>query len=396
MKCKTQTQINQQNYLLAAAGEGGGGDGVAGGVLGRIVAGWEVVDLLVAVHEVHEAVVVVVVVGALGRVGREQQVVWAEAVALRVGVGEDPRLQQLVVGVVDPRHDDPGAERQLLVLREEVVDVAVEHHPPHGLQRDDVLGPRLGDVERVEVEAVLVVGVDGLDEQLPLREVAGGDGVVEVLRGVAVVGPADGDGLVVEQRLDAAGRLPVELDVVRLAGAVDERVGVDAGAVHVAVVGGDADVVEEEGEHVEALRVVGEEVEDAPVLLDVRLGVGLERVHHVRELHAVADEEDGEVVADEVPVALPGVELDGEATRVAEGLRAAALVDDGGEADDDRGLDARGAEEVGAGEVGDVVGDLEEALGAGAAGVHHALRDTLPVEVGQLLNHVVVLQEPRA
>ena len=37
--------------------------------------------------------------------------------------------------------------------------------------------------------------LDGLDEQLPLREVAGGDGVVEVLRGVAVVGPADGDGL---------------------------------------------------------------------------------------------------------------------------------------------------------------------------------------------------------
>jgi hypothetical protein len=66
----------------------------------------------------------------------------------------------------------------------------------------------------------------------------------------------------------------------------------------------------------------------APVLLDVRLGVGLERVHHVREPHGVADEEDGEVVV------LPGVELDGESARVPQRLGAAALVDHCGEAHD--------------------------------------------------------------
>ena len=313
--------------------------------------------------------------------------------ALRVGVGEDPGLQQLVVGVVDPRDDESRAECQLLVLGEEVVDVAVEHHPPHGLQREHVLGPRLGHVQRVEVEAVLVLRVHGLDVERPLREVPRRDGVGEVLGGVAVVGAADGDGLVVQQRPDAAGGAPVELDVGGLAGAVDERVGVHPGAVHVAVVGGDADVVEEEGEHVEALRVVGEEVEDAPVLLDVRLGVWFERVHHVRELHAVADEEDGEVVAHQVPVALPGVELDGEPARVAQRLGAPALVDHRGEAHDHGGLHAGGAQEVGARQVGDVVGHLEEALGAGATGVHHALRDPLTVEVGKLLHQVVVLKQ---
>ncbi len=36
---------------------------------------------------------------------------------------------------------------------------------------------------------------------------------------------------------------------------------------------------------------VGEEVGDAPVLLEVVLGVGLQRVHHVGELDAVTDEE---------------------------------------------------------------------------------------------------------
>lgn len=56
-------------------------------------------DLLIAVGEVHEAIVVVVVVGALGRVGGQEQVVGAQAVALRVCIREDARLQQLVIRV---------------------------------------------------------------------------------------------------------------------------------------------------------------------------------------------------------------------------------------------------------------------------------------------------------
>lgn len=57
--------------------------------------------LLIAVREVHEAVVVVVVVGPLGGIGGQQQVVGAQAVALRVRVRKDARLQQLVVRVPD-------------------------------------------------------------------------------------------------------------------------------------------------------------------------------------------------------------------------------------------------------------------------------------------------------
>ena len=45
--------------------------------------------------------------------------------------------------------------------------------------------------------------------------------------------------------------------------------------------------------------------------------------------------------------------------------------------------------------VGGAVAD-EDAVGAGAAGVHHALGDALMVEVGDLLPQVVVLQQGRA
>jgi hypothetical protein len=74
-------------------------------------ASWQSTHLLVSLHEVHGAVVVVVVVRRLGGVGGQHQVVGPQAVALRVGVGEDARLQQLVVRVPDAWHDQGGAER---------------------------------------------------------------------------------------------------------------------------------------------------------------------------------------------------------------------------------------------------------------------------------------------
>ena len=41
------------------------------------------------------------------------------------------------------RHDEGGAEGELLILVEEVVDVAVEDQAAHGLQGEDVLRPHL-------------------------------------------------------------------------------------------------------------------------------------------------------------------------------------------------------------------------------------------------------------
>jgi hypothetical protein len=47
---------------------------------------------------------------------------------------------------------------------------------------------------------------------------------------------------------------------------------------------------------VAGLGVVGQEVQHAPALLDVLPRAGLQAVHQVHELDAVADEEDGDVV----------------------------------------------------------------------------------------------------
>jgi hypothetical protein len=87
-----------------------------------------------------------------------------------------------------------------------------------------------------------------------------------------------------------------------------------------------------------------DEVEDAPRVLPVGHRVRLEGVHHVGELHRVADEEDLQVVPDDVPVAGLGVHLDREAARVAQRLGRVAAVDDAREAHEQRRALARAAE----------------------------------------------------
>jgi hypothetical protein len=104
-------------------------------------------------------------------------------------------------------------------------------------------------------------------------------------------------------------------------------------------------------------------------------------VDHIWEFHAIPNEKDRNVVAHHIKVAFSGVEFDCKSTRIAESFRGTAFVDYSGETDDDRGLDTRGTEKVGAGEMRDIVGDFEEALGGSATGVDDTFRDTLTVKL---------------
>ena len=67
-------------------------------------------------------------------------------------------------------------------------------------------------------------------------------------------------------------------------------------------------------------------------------------------------------------------------------------MNDSGETNDDRSLNARGPEKVGAREVSHIVGDLEEPFGGCSSCMHYTFWDTLSVKVGYLLYQVVVLQ----
>jgi hypothetical protein len=83
-------------------------------------------------------------------------------------------------------------------------------------------------------------------------------------------------------------------------------------------------------------------------------------VDEVGELDGVLDEEHRDVVADEIPVALLGVELDREAAHVAGRVDAARAAGHGGEAGEDRRLLAGPLEDVGLGEIRQGFVELEK------------------------------------
>jgi hypothetical protein len=85
----------------------------------------------------------------------------------------------------------------------------------------------------------------------------------------------------------------------------------------------------------------GSEVQKSQLFLaaaQVGARVALDRVVEVGKLQRVAQEEHRRVVADQIPVAFLGVELDGEAADVALGVGRAALAGHRGEAGEQLGL----------------------------------------------------------
>lgn len=120
------------------------------------------------------------------------------------------------------------------------------------------------------------------------------------------------------------------------------------------------------------------------------LRITLLGVDEVRELGRVANEEDRSVVEYPVPVAFLSPDLDGEPTGIASSVCRSALASDGGETDGQFRLVPNFVEELGTGDVGDIVSHLKVSVGTSALGVHHSLRDALTVEVGQKVNVVEV------
>jgi hypothetical protein len=276
----------------------------------------------------------------------------AQALELGVEVGEVAALQQRVVGEVDAGHDVLRAERHLLGLGEEVVDHAVEHQPADDADGHVLLGDDLGGIEDVEGKAVGEVVVEDLHAELPLGEVALLDRVPQVAAVEIRVGAVDLHGLVPEHRLQALLGLPVELDEGPSPSAStnrkvwtpkpsmkrNERGIARSDMIHM-IMCIDSGISETKSQKLSCADCACGKA---------AVGLGLHGVDQVGELDRVLDEEDRDVVADDVPVAFLGVELDGEAADVAGQVHRALVAGHGREADEGLGpLAALALEEIG-------------------------------------------------
>ena len=221
------------------------------------------------------------------------------------------------------------------------------------------------------------------------------DRVEQVTLVVVAVLAGDPIRVLLGQEVDALVGLEVVLHPEQLTACIDPAVGVAGVAVHVTPRLRDTAVPHQIGDLMRRLRHQCPEVPLHVVVAKVVGRHALLAADEILELHRVTHEEHRRVVADHVEVAVTRIELQREPAGVTPGVGAATLACHGGEPGHHLGLGA-GLEDRGLGVLADVVGHLEMTERAAALGVGLPLRNALPVEVGHLLDQVVVLQQNRA
>ncbi len=170
------------------------------------------------------------------------------------------------------------------------------------------------------------------------------------------ISATDSDRLVPYNGVRAENRIPVKFDEHRFALRVDEAKRVHAEALHHPVAARNRAIRHHPHQHVSDFGHQAGEVPEGVVrarcLRHLKMRLRFDRVHQVWKLHRVLYEKHRHVVADQVPVALIGIELDGKAAHVTRQIRRAALTDDGREANKDRCALSRFGERGGHGQIG--------------------------------------------
>lgn len=85
------------------------------------------------------------------------------------------------------------------ILQVKVSWILIQHQAANRLQREEVLGPDLGNIQWVKFISMLVSRIHCLDVECPFWVVSGTDVIIQVLCGVAVIASPNLHSLVIQQ-----------------------------------------------------------------------------------------------------------------------------------------------------------------------------------------------------
>ena len=255
--------------------------------------------------------------------------------------------------------------------------------------------PYLGQVEGV-VRGLVGIGLGHhLHLYRPLRKVPSLDGAEQVLLERLPAVADDTGRLLVGHGLVTLPGFEVKLHPESLAVPVPETEGVAAVAVHEPGTDRNAPVRHQYCHLVHALRASRPEVPHRRRRAQIGARMTFLRADEIGELEGIADEEHRRVVADQVPVALFGVELDRKSANVPFRVGGAEFARNGGESGQHRRLPAHLGKKPCPGEAGNVPGNGKGTECTPTLGMHDPFRDPFPVLVRQLFDELVVLHQHR-
>lgn len=110
------------------------------------------------------------------------------------------------------------------------------------------------------------------------------------------------------QTLNSTSWFPVEFHIVHFPILIDQCKSLNTEAFHVPVILWNTHIIKEPGKCGQAFRKVGAEVEDPPVLLDVRLWIRFKSMDHIWEFDCITDEKNRDTVTQKIPITLSSQE----------------------------------------------------------------------------------------
>lgn len=259
-------------------------DGLVGHVpVSRRVVG---VGAVVAVDR-HDPVALIGVERPEGLVDRDLLIVDAEAVAVRVRVGEESGLQDRIGRRLHPGHQVGWRKGDLLDLGKIVFGILIESKFAKGSQGHVFLRPDFGEVEYVPSELFGLFRAENLEVAGPGRVVAVLNGIEQVLCMPVGVFCCHAAGFLIGKGFAALVGLAMDLDIVETAIGFGEFKRMARVPVHVAVRIWSATVGEEVHDLMGGFLVGREVVPEHGGVLEIGLGVALLGVNEDGEFGGV-------------------------------------------------------------------------------------------------------------
>ena len=189
----------------------------------------------------------------------------------------------------------------------------------------------------------------------------------------------------------------MEFDEGRFAIGVDEPERMDPEPFHHPERARDGSIGHDPQDHVHAFRQERDEIPERVmrrgVLGIAAVGLHFHRMDEIGKLDCVLDEEDRNVVANEVEIALVRVKFDCKAAHIARHIPCARAAGDSREPREDFRFLAFLGEERRSRQMRNRIGHLEIAMSARSTGVHDALRNSLMIKMRNLLAKSEILEK---
>jgi len=257
------------------------------------------------------------------------------------------------------------------------------------------MGPYFGEVKGIEGESLSLFIRHELYTECPFGKITLCYGVEEVVSGAVWVFAIQGICFGITEAAYALLTHKMELAPHALSRSVDEGIGVTAKTVHVPKIAGNSPLAHGDGHLMKAFRQARPEIPLGGIAAAACLRVSVQGVVEIGELEWVTNEENGGVVAHQIPVAFVCVKFQGETADIAVGIGVSALSRSRGKAGKHRRDFADFAEKCCLCVWRNILGDGEFAVRTPAFGVHAAFGKNFSIQVCHFFKMPHILQQHR-